>query len=243
MKNPEECNSPLTGDMRDHDQISGQDPHPDPHQSPRQTPRDYLIRRERPEDYRKTEELVRDAFWNVYHPGCTEHYILHRFRSRDEFVPELDLVMEREDRIIGQIMYVRSSIRRDDGTLLPTMTFGPMCIHPDLSRRGYGKALLDHSMAAAAALGAGALVITGNILFYGKSGFVAGKTVGIRYREDPEADYLLVKELKEGYLQDVSGTFSDPAGYSVAERDPEGFEAYEGQFPKREKKVLPGQLG
>jgi putative acetyltransferase len=203
---------------------------------------DFLIRPERPEDHRETEELVRDAFWNVYHPGCTEHYVLHCFRSREEFVPELDLVMEKDHRIIGQIMYVHSSIQTDGGRLIPTMTFGPLCIHPEYRRQGYGKRLLDYSMTVATDMAVGALVITGNILFYGRSGFVPARTRGIRYLADPEADYLLVKELKEGFLQGVEGAFSDPPGYLVAEENPTDFETYDSQFPTREKRRLPGQL-
>lgn len=203
---------------------------------------DYLIRRETITDYRSTEELVREAFWNVYHPGCTEHYILHCFRSRKEFIPELDLVMEKDGRIVGRIMYVHSSICCDDGTEIQTMTFGPMSIHPDYSRKGYGRKLLDYSVKAAAGMGAGALVITGNIQFYGKSGFVPGKTMGIRYRADPDADYLLVRELKEGYLRHVRGAFSDPEGYAAAEQHPDDFELYDRTFPKKEKRKFPGQL-
>lgn len=192
--------------------------------------REFLIRREKPADYRKTEELVRAAFWNVYCPGCTEHYILHCFRPRKNFIPELDLVMEKDGEIIGQVMFVHSSIQKSDGTRIPSMTFGPFCIRPDCQRQGFGKKLLDYSLAAAADLGAGALVITGNILFYGQSGFIPAKTLGIRYQEDPEADYLLVRELKEGFLRGMAGTFSDPEGYHAAEENPKDFAAYDWQF-------------
>jgi predicted N-acetyltransferase YhbS len=200
------------------------------------------IRRERPEDYFETENVVREAFWNVYHPGCTEHYLLHCFRSRSEFIPELDLVLVKDGRIIGQVMYVHSQVDGDGGTKIPTFTFGPIGIHPDYQRQGYGRKLLEASMQAAAALGAGALVITGNILFYGPSGFVPARTRGIRYHEDPEADYLLVKELRKGYLENVRGTFRDPEGYFAAMRHPDAFEAFDKQFPRKIQKVLPGQL-
>lgn len=203
---------------------------------------DYLIRQEVPADYRETENLVREAFWNVYHPGCTEHYILRSFRGRTEFIPELDLVMVMDGRIIGQVMYVHSEICRDDGEKIRTVTFGPISIHPDYQRKGYGKILLDASLERAAQLGAGAVLITGNPAFYGKSGFVPGKEISIRYRDDPEAGYFLVRELRKGYLDRVSGTFADPAGYFAAVEHPEDFEAYDRTFPKKEKKVLPGQL-
>lgn len=201
-----------------------------------------IIRNETKEDYRKVEYLIREAFWNVYRPGCSEHYVLHCYRDDPAFVPELDFVMELNGEIIGQIIYVRSGIDCDDGKKLPIMTFGPIGIAPEYKRQGYGKRLLDYSMEKAKEAGVDALAITGNILFYGKSGFVSAKTKGVRYADDPEADYLLVKELTPGFLDGVSGTYKDPDGYFVCEKDPEAFERFEATFPKKEKKKLPGQL-
>lgn len=201
-----------------------------------------IIRNERKEDYRKVENLTREAFWNVYRPGCTEHYVLHCYRNDPAFVPELDLVMELNGELIGQIIYVRSEIDCDDGRKLSIMTFGPIGIAPEYKRQGYGKRLLDYSMEKAKGMGVGALVITGNILFYGKSGFVPAKTKGVRYADDPDADYLLVKELIPGFLDGISGAYKDPDGYFVCEKDPEDFERFEATFPKKEKQKLPGQL-
>ena len=201
-----------------------------------------IIRNETPADYRTVENLTREAFWNVYRPGCLEHYVLHTFRTDPAFVPELDLVMELEGEIIGHVMYVRSAIKADDGRMIPIMTFGPISIAPQYKRQGYGKKLLDHSMEKAKSMGAGALAITGNILFYGKSGFVPAKTGGVRYADDPEADYFLIRELTPGFLDGISGTYKDPDEYFVCEKNPEAFERFEATFPKKEKRKLPGQL-
>ena len=122
------------------------------------------------------------------------------------------------------------------------MTFGPIGIAPEYKRKGYGKRLLDYSMEKATEMGAGALAITGNILFYGKSGFVPAKTKGVRYADDPEADYFLIRELAPGFLDGISGTYKDPAGYFVCEKDPKGFEEYEASFPEKQKRKLPEQL-
>ena len=200
------------------------------------------IRNETPEDYRAVENLTREAFWNVYRPGCLEHYVLHCYRNDPAFVPELDLVMELDGELIGQVIYVRSEIVCDDGRRVPVMTFGPIGIAPAYKRKGYGKRLLDHSMEKAREMGVGALAITGNILFYGKSGFVPARTKGIRYADDPEAEYFLIKELKTGFLNGISGTYKDPEGYFVCEKDSAAFERFEAEFPKKEKKKLPGQL-
>ena len=201
-----------------------------------------IIRPERESDHRNTESLTRESFWNVYRPGCMEHYLLHCLHDAPGFVPELNFVMEKDGKLIGQVIYVRSEIECDDGRRVPIMTFGPIGIAPAYKRRGYGKRLLDYSMEKAREMGAGALAITGNILFYGKSGFVPAKTKGVRYADDPDADYFLIKELTPGFLDGISGTYKDPEGYFVCEKDPEGFERYEATFPLKEKLRLPGQL-
>ena len=202
----------------------------------------YIIRREVQEDYRETENLVREAFWNVYRPGCSEHYVLHTFRSRTEFVPELDLVMEKDGKIIGQIMYVRAAIETDAGRSIPIMTLGPIGILPAYQRQGYGKVLLDYSLAIAKTMGAGALCMEGNIAFYGKVGFVVASSLGIHYyaeSRDAVVPYFLCKELQPGYLNGIIGTYHTPQGYFVDAREVEAFDA---QFPRKEKLRLPGQL-
>jgi len=198
-----------------------------------------IIRNETAADRRIVEELTREAFWNVYRPGCLEHYVLHTFRTDPAFVPELNLVMELDGEIIGHVMYVRSAIKADDGRVIPIMTFGPISIAPEHKRKGYGKKLLEYSMEKARQMGIGALAIAGNIDFYGKSGFVVSKTKGVRYEDDPDADYFLIAELEPGFLDGISGTYKDPAGYFVDEQEAEEFDA---AFPPKEKLRLPGQL-
>ena len=204
-----------------------------------------LIRREEERDYRAVEQLVRESFWNVYRPGCYEHYVLHRLRDDPAFVPELDLVMEKDGVLIGQNMFMHAVIRLDDGRDLPIMTMGPICITPRLQRQGYGKLLLDDSLDRAGALGCGALCFEGNIRFYGKSGFTYAGAFGIRYHDLPEgadASFFLCRELRPGYLAGVTGEYGPPEGYFVAEREPAAFEAFDATFPPKEKRKLPGQL-
>ena len=203
---------------------------------------DSIIRLERKDEHREVETLIREAFWNVYRPGCLEHYVIHVLRDDPAFVPELDLVMEKDGRIIGQTMYMRSNIRADDGREIPIMTMGPICITPELERQGYGRHLLDHSLELAAGLDCGAVCFEGNIDFYGKSGFRYASEYGIRYHGLPEgadASFFLCKELKTGYLDGITGVYAPPQGYFVEEAEAEEFDK---QFPPKEKRKLPGQL-
>ncbi len=203
---------------------------------------DYIIRLERKEEHSEVEHLIREAFWNVYRPGCLEHYVIHQLRNDPAFVHELDFVMEKDGRLIGQNMFMRAVISADDGRKIPIMTMGPICITPELKRQGYGKILLDYSIEKAAEMGCGALCFEGNIGFYGKSGFDYAGRFGIRYHGLPEgadASFFLCKELIPGYLDGVTGVYAPPQGYYVDENEAEAFDK---TFPPKEKKVLPGQL-
>ena len=201
------------------------------------------FRNETPADYRAVENLTREAFWNVYKPGCDEHFVLHSFRTRSDFVPELDIIMEENGVFVGHVMFARAEIRLNNGKTLPIMTFGPISIAPNFKRKGYGTALLGHAMEKAKEMGSGALAITGNIGFYGKSGFVVAKTKGVLYHADPDADYFLIRELVPGFLDQVKeaggGTFKEPDGYFIDSKQAEEFDR---QFPPKEKLKLPGQI-
>ena len=203
---------------------------------------DYTIRLERTEDHREVENLVRESFWNVYRPGCSEHYVIHVLRDDPAFVKELDFVMEQNGKLIGQNMFMRTVIEADDGRVIPVLTMGPICITPELKRRGFGKKLLDYSLEKAAAMGFGAVLFEGNIGFYGKSGFAYARGFGIRYHDLPEGaddSFFLCKELRPGYLDGITGVYQTPQGYYVPDEDVERFDR---AFPPKEKLRLPGQI-
>lgn len=208
--------------------------------------KDFTIRQEMPHEEREVENLIRESFWNVYRPGCLEHYVMHCLRHNSAFIPELNLVMTvqtgEKKEIMGQVMCMKAELMLDNGNTMPIMTLGPICIRPDYKRKGYGKALLDYTLMKATEMGFGAVCFEGNIDFYGKSGFSVASEFGIRYHGLPEgedASFFLCKELKNGYLNGVKGEYSTPKGYYVDEAEAEEFDK---DFPQKEKLKLPGQL-
>ena len=201
-----------------------------------------IIRLEQPEDFRAVENLVRESFWNVYRPGCLEHYVIHVLRDDPAFVKALDFVMEQDGELIGQNMFMKTHIDADDGRRVEVLTMGPIGITPALKRRGYGKKLLDYSLEKAKELGFSAVLFEGNIRFYGKSGFDYARNFGIRYHDLPEGaddSFFLCKELISGALSDVTGVYQTPAGYYV---DEAACEEFDKAFPPKAKQKLPGQL-
>ena len=203
---------------------------------------DVTIRIEKKEEQREVEDLIRESFWNVYKPGCSEHYVIHVLRNDPAFVKELDFVMQQNGKLIGQNMFMRTVIDSDDGRDIEVLTMGPICITPELKRKGYGKILLDYSLEKALEMGFGAVLFEGNIDFYGNCGFTYAREYGIRYHDlpaDADDSFFLCKELVPGYLEGITGVYQTPAGYYVKDEDVEEFDK---DFPPKEKLRLPGQI-
>lgn len=199
------------------------------------------VRIEKKEEHREVENLVREAFWNVYRPGCLEHYVLNQLREDPDFVADLDFVMEENGKLIGQNIFMKAEIKSDDGRYIPIMTMVPICIIPELKRKGYGKMLLDYSLEKANQMGCGAVCFEGNIDFYGKSGFKFASEYGYPL---PRTSWrrrciFLCKELIPGYLDGITGEYETPKGYYV---DETVIEEFDKTFPYKEKLKLPGQL-
>ena len=200
------------------------------------------IRPEREDEHREVENLIRESFWNVYKPGCSEHYVMHVLRDDPAFVKDMDFVMEKDGVLIGQNMFMRTVINTDDGRDIDVLTMGPICITPELKRKGYGKILLDYCLERATEKGYGAVLFEGNIGFYGKCGFDYASKFNIRYHDLPEgadASFFLCRELIPGYLDGITGVYQTPKGYYVDDADVELFDR---SFPPKKKLKLPGQI-
>lgn len=203
---------------------------------------DCSIRLERKEERHTVEALVRETFWNVYRPGCLEHYVLHQMREHPDFLPELNFVLEKDGGIIGQNVFVRAAIAADDGRRLPIGSMGPISIAPEYQGQGYGRLLLDATLERARAAGLGALCFEGDIGFYGGSGFTFASRFGLRYPGLPEsadASFFLCRELEPGYLRNVTGVYVPSGCYQV---DEDAAEVFDRRFPAREKQQKDGQL-
>ncbi len=194
------------------------------------------IRNETENDYAAVEQITREAFWNLYVPGCQEHYLAHILRGHADFIPELDFVAELDGQVIGNVMYTKSTLTSQSGEKKQILTFGPVCIHPAFQRKGYGKALLEHSFHRASELGYDLIVIFGNPGNYVSSGFKSCKKYNICMEGGVYPSAMLVKELKPDALPAGEGpwTYSDsPAYHSVDEAEAERFDQ---QFAPKEKR-------
>ena len=196
------------------------------------------IRNERESDYKIVEDITRKAFYNVYVPGCMEHYLVHIMRGHEDFIPELDFVIEVDGQIVGNIMYTKSKLTDEGGTEKEIVTFGPVSILPKYQRKGYGKMLIEHSLKRAAELGYEAVVIMGSPANYVGSGFQCCRKYNICVEKEKYPAAMLVKELKPGALDGKLWFYSDSPVMNVDEREAQ---AYDDGLEKMEKKWMPSQ--
>jgi len=199
---------------------------------------DSIIRNEEKEDYRTVEQLVREAFWNLYVPGCNEHYVLYNLRKSNDFVPGLDFVAEKEGQIVGQIAYSRGIIRGKGAEGKEVITFGPVSVLPAFQRRGIGSALIIHTISLARDMDYPAICIYGDPRYYSRFGFRCAEKYEIKTAENKFAVALQVLELRQGALNDVSGRFIESAAFAVDETE---FARYDAAFPFRQKKETHSQ--
>ncbi len=199
---------------------------------------DYIIRNETGKDQRHVEELTRDAFWNIHGPGCDEHYLVHVMRSHPDFIPELDFILEKDGRIIGNILYTQSGLVNDKGETMRTLTFGPLSIAPDFQRKGYGKALMEHSFEQAGRMGYPAVVIFGNPGNYVSMGFRSCSRYSVSIGNGIFPSAMLVRELRDAAIPKGVWRYLESEVYSI---DPVKAEKFDKGFEYKEKKILPSQ--
>ena len=193
-----------------------------------------ILREEEKSDYFENETLTREAFWNVYKPGCDEHYLLHKIRDRECYIKDLSFVAIFENKIVGNIVY--SKMFKEGKMLNDIICFGPISVHPEYQKKGIGSLLINTSLKKALELGYKAVLITGNKKYYQRFGFKPAFDYDIHLegnKLDDKAEYFMGKELEEGYLKKNPGIYNfDKIFFDLSN----GFEEFDKQFPKKIKR-------
>lgn len=197
------------------------------------------IRNEEPKDYRRVEEVAREAFWNLYFPGCHEHFVVHKMREHKDFIKALSFVIEVDGKVEGSIFYTHSKIVSEDNKKYKTISFGPVFISPDFHRKGLGRKLITHSIKVAKELGYRAILTLGYPYHYETYGFLGGKKYNISMPDGKFYKGLLALPLYEGALDNISGyvVFSN-----VLEANDDEVEEFDKSFSPKEKKFQESQI-
>lgn len=197
-----------------------------------------IIRNEEERDYQAVERITREAFYNIYIPGCVEHYLVHIMRGHKDFIPELDFVIEVDGELIGNIMYTKAFLADDAGGKRQILTFGPISIVPGYQRKGYGKMLIERSFESAVSLGYDVIVIFGAPANYVSSGFRSCKRYNVCLEGGKFPSAMLVKELVPGALDGKRWYYQESPVMAVREEEAVAFDE---KLEWMEKKFQPGQ--
>jgi predicted N-acetyltransferase YhbS len=196
------------------------------------------LRHENPEDYYKVEAIAREAFWNLYFPGCDEHYVIHKIRTHKDYIPELSFIVEVDGEIAGSIYYTKSKIINKDDSVRETISFGPVCIHPKYHRMGLGRQMITHTIDLAKEMGYKGIITLGYPYHYEPYGFCGGKKYHIAMEDGQFYIGLLALPLCDGGLDGLDGYARISSVFEVGKEE---VEAYDQQFPAKEKAVTESQ--
>ena len=192
---------------------------------------DIELRREQSSDYSETENVTREAFWNHYSPACSEHYLLHIMRDCPAFVPELDVVAVCDGKIVGNVVYMKSVIRADNGNSYEVLSLGPISVLPEYQRKGIGVRMIEYTRDIARRMGFAAILLCGDPDYYSRQGFLSAETFGIRTEDDMYADALQVCPLSERAMSGMKGRYVEDSIYQIDESVASDFDKH---FPPKE---------
>ncbi len=192
---------------------------------------DIELRQEQPADYSETENVTREAFWNHYSPACSEHYLLHIMRDCPAFVPELDVVAVCDGKIVGNVVYMKSVIRADNGNSYEVLSLGPISVLPEYQRKGIGGRMIEYTRDIARRMGFAAILLCGDPDYYSRQGFLSAETFGIRTEDNMYADALQVCPLCENAMSGMKGRYIEDSVYQVDEAAATEFDKH---FPPKE---------
>ena len=198
------------------------------------------IRLEKRTDYKEVEHLVREAFWNIYRPGCYEHLIIHNMRHDSSFIPQLDYIIEKDNKIIAQIAYSTNDVVVNDEKIETVVTLGPVCVHPDYQRRGYGSKIIEYTLEKAKEMDIPYVFTIGDEGFYNRFGFEEASKYGVQFNDvTGETPFFMIKVLNEDEMENINGIYKDNECFNV---DKEELELFDKKFPPKKKEKREGQL-
>ena len=160
-----------------------------------------IIRKETPFDYEEVYKMVAKSFATTDYSDGTEQDYLNAIRKKDTFIPELSLVAQINNKIVGQIVLYKMQIQFENGNEVQ-LVLSPLSVHPDYFRQGIGAKLISEGCRHALDKGYKAVFLCGDYTYYSEFGFIPTFKYEIYHKNDikKNAEWCMVKELEKGCL-------------------------------------------
>lgn len=165
-----------------------------------------IIRPETLSDHQEINQLITLAFATAEHSDGTEQDLVERLRFDPAFIPELALVAEQQNKIVGYILFSQLRIGQHIAVAL-----APLAVHPDFQKQGVGSSLILKGHQIAKELGYHHSIVLGDPNYYAKFGYQTAKPFGIVAPFEIPDEYFMISSLDSSDI-----TVSGPVIYAEA---------------------------
>ena len=173
-----------------------------------------IIRQETEKDYKLTESVVEEAFKDAEYADHDEHLLVQRLRQGKAFIPELSIVAEIENEIVGHILFTRMLISGSDE--FESLSLAPLSVLPEYQRQGIGSELMRKGLTIAKGLGFESVIVVGHKDYYPKFGFEKASKWGIKSNFEVPDEAFMAIELKKNSLSGKSGVIKFAEEFGIA---------------------------
>ncbi|MCG6187856.1 GNAT family N-acetyltransferase [Maribellus maritimus] len=183
-------------------------------------------------EYFQTENITREAFWNLYAPGCTEHLVLHQLRESNSYIKELDFIAVSEKQVIGHILSTKACVIDNQNHKHEVLCVGPFSVLPEFQGQGIGSQLINFSILRAKEMEFSGIILFGNPDYYHRFGFRNAQEFNITTKDFQNFEPFMALEICKKGLNKISGRFFEDEAFFTKDEDLISFEK---QFPFKEK--------
>jgi len=167
------------------------------------------LRQEKSADYPQVFNLVEQAFATLEISDHTEQFLVERLRTSNAFIPELSIVAEYKNKIIGHILLTKIKIQNKESEHT-SLSLAPVAVLPEFQNKGIGGKLILHAHKAARKLGFKSVILVGHKNYYPRFGYKPTINYGIKLPFDAPEQNCLAIELVENGLKGVTGNVVFP---------------------------------
>ncbi|MGO1597511.1 MAG: GNAT family N-acetyltransferase [Sphingobacterium sp.] len=172
-----------------------------------------IIRKENQTDYAAVFDLIEKAFEKLTLSDHREQFLVQRLRESTAFVPELSMVAEIKNKIVGHILLTKLKIKNGQDEF-DSLALAPVSVLPEYQGKGIGGMLIQEAHKKARELGHQSIILLGHEKYYPKFGYKQADNFGIELPFEVPKENCMAIELTENSLDGVSGTVEYPKEFS-----------------------------
>lgn len=167
------------------------------------------IRKEESKDFKAVFNVIEKAFETELISDHKEQFLVVRLRKSDAFIPELSMIAEVKNKIVGHILLTKLKIKNSQSEF-DSLALAPVSVLPEYQGKGIGGMLIKQAHKTAKKLGYKSIVLLGHEKYYPKFGYQRADKYGIELPFEAPKENCMVIELTENGLSGISGIVKYP---------------------------------